>query len=369
MFVCAISTNINFDLFTFQINTNATALTEAEEERPLCFSICLCLISFNFDLFTFQISTSAAAALQAWQQKLITGPWMLEKEFGQEKPGSLSDPFHGSVVNPTNGNVVVLATNDVQIFSSVGEYRFSKNVPQSDVYKQIAVSSDGNTYFMTLYNEFVQMYDNNCKFKSQWVSSYPEASSLKPCLLGLAINNKGQVLVGDVMSYHINIHKQDGSYISSIKVDIEPEYLAVTSQDTIVVAGHRKPPQIVSNTGQVLYTLKHPTDDTQWLCFGAYCYRDTIFITNLDKSKAWELLCYTESGQYLGCLPIPDARCCAMMQNGTKIIVGKYNGCAIYSLRLVWTMEFFMFTIFEISWFLSARGSVLQVQAKIKIFS
>ena len=38
-------------------------------------------------------------------------------------------------------------------------------------------------------------------------------------------------------------------------------------------------------------------------------------------------------------------------------------------LRLVWTMEFFMFTIFEISWFLSARGSVLQVQAKIKIFS
>ena len=41
----------------------------------------------------------------------------------------------------------------------------------------------------------------------------------------------------------------------------------------------------------------------------------------------------------------------------------------VAGLRLVWTMEFFMFTIFEISWFLSARGSVLQVQAKIKIFS
>ena len=39
------------------------------------------------------------------------------------------------------------------------------------------------------------------------------------------------------------------------------------------------------------------------------------------------------------------------------------------TLRLVWTMEFFMFTIFEISWFLSARGSVLQAQAKIQIFS
>ena len=40
-----------------------------------------------------------------------------------------------------------------------------------------------------------------------------------------------------------------------------------------------------------------------------------------------------------------------------------------YLLSLVWTMEFFMFTIFEISWFLSARGSVLQLQAKIEIFS
>ena len=39
------------------------------------------------------------------------------------------------------------------------------------------------------------------------------------------------------------------------------------------------------------------------------------------------------------------------------------------ALRLVWTMDFFMFTIFEISWFLSARGSVLQVQAKMKVFS
>ena len=31
-------------------------------------------------------------------------------------------------------------------------------------------------------------------------------------------------------------------------------------------------------------------------------------------------------------------------------------------------MEFFMFTIFEISWFLSARGSVLQAQAKKTIY-
>ena len=38
----------------------------------------------------------------------------------------------------------------------------------------------------------------------------------------------------------------------------------------------------------------------------------------------------------------------------------------IILLRLVWTIDFFMFTIFKISWFLSARGSVLQVQAKIK---
>ena len=336
MFVCAISTNINFDLFTFQINTNATALTEAEEERPLCFSICLCLISFNFDLFTFQIRTSAAA-LQAWQQNIITGPWMLEKKLDQKKPGSLRGSFLDILINPTDGNVVVLATNEIQVFSNVGEYRFRINVPPRDLCKQIAVSADGNTYFMTKNNEFVQMYDNNCKFKCQWVSSCPnKAPFLESCLLGLAINNEGQVLVGDVISHHINVHKQDGSYITSIKVSIAPWYLAVTSQDTIVVAKYQESPQIVSNTGQVLHILKHPKDDAQWGCFGAYCYRDTIFITNLYKSKAWELLCYTESGQYQGCLPIPDARCCAMIENGTKIVVGQYTGCAIYSLKRWW---------------------------------
>ena len=53
-----------------------------------------------------------------------------------------------------------------------------------------------------------------------------------------------------------------------------------------------------------------------------------------------------------------------MQNSGIEIVAGLTR-----PLRLVWTMEFFMFTIFEISWFLSARGSVLQVQAKIKIFS
>ena len=51
-----------------------------------------------------------------------------------------------------------------------------------------------------------------------------------------------------------------------------------------------------------------------------------------------------------------------MVENKTKF-------STFSALRLVWTMDFFMFTIFEISWFLSARGFVLQVQAKIKVFS
>ena len=41
------------------------------------------------------------------------------------------------------------------------------------------------------------MYEISGKFKGQWVSSYPEATSDSPRLYGLAIDHTGNLLVGD----------------------------------------------------------------------------------------------------------------------------------------------------------------------------
>ena len=79
-------------------------------------------------------------------------------------------------------------------------------------------------------------------------------------------------------------------------------YIAVTSQDTIVVCAWDTPPKIVSSTGLVMRTLKHPEKESRWDPQGVYCHEDIICVAKLQTGN---ILCYTESGKYLGSIPIP----------------------------------------------------------------
>ena len=256
-----------------------------------------------------QITTviaAAAVAKKSRQMQITAGNWKLEREFGnQNGPGNLQWAV-GIALSP-DGNVGI-ADRDVgqiQIYSTDGEYKHSIDTtqghPQLTHPWQVTVNSD-NIYFLTDRTETIKMYEASGKFKGQWVSSCPQASSGSPRLYGLAMDTKGNLLVGDCENSCIDRHRQDGSYLGSIKVGIAPRYIAVTSQDAIVIATWFKPPQIVSNSGQVMHTLKHPVDESQWDPWGVCCYEDIIFVANVKTNN---IVCYTESGKYLGPIPIP----------------------------------------------------------------
>ena len=213
-------------------------------------------------------------------------------------------------LSPDGSSVAVadMEAKQIQIYSIGGEYKLSIDTTQGHLQSsqishphQVTVNSD-NIYFLTDLTANIKMYEASGKFKGQWVSSSPQASSGSPSLCGLAMNTAGNVLVGDCTNNCINRHRQDGSYLGSIKVGIEPTYIAATSQDTIVITNWFQPPQIVSNTGQVMHTLKHPVYESQWDPRGVYCHEDIIFVANL---KTGNILCYTESFKYLGAIPIP----------------------------------------------------------------
>ncbi|XP_072029121.1 uncharacterized protein [Amphiura filiformis] len=295
---------------------------------------------------------ATAVPVHIWQQQVLTGPWVLEKRFGSDGPGEIQQYANDVTVNPNGDIAIIDSSTKVKVFSIEGVYKCSMDTTQGlqpgqwSQPHQITTSSDGSTYFVTNNTNCVLMYSADCKFKGQWESACPQGSSITPCLCGLAIDAKDYVYVGDMKSRYIYKHKQDGPFVTSVKVDIQPCYISVTSQDTIIVGEYAqyyaKPPQIVSNTGQVLHTLKHPTDElhVQWACFGIHCYRDTLFITNMtNQKKSWthEILFYSLSGQYLGCIPIHDARprCLAMTANGSKLIVGGDcdGNCSIYALQ------------------------------------
>ncbi|XP_072023810.1 uncharacterized protein [Amphiura filiformis] len=266
---------------------------------------------------------------KARRKHIITGPWELEREFGQDCPGNVSHA-RGIAANPSNGDVAVAyyLSSQVMIYTSNGEYKISMDTTQglepgeTSRPFQVTFSSFCSTYFVTDGSKHVKCYDSIGTSKGHWVSSCPQASSRSPSYLrGLAMDQEGHLLVGDCNSMHINKHRQDGTYLSSIKVDIKPRYIAITSQVMIVVADYDKPPQIVSNTGQMMCTLKHPVDEYKWDPRGVFCYEDTILIANRTTDN---ILCYSVSGNYVGVIPLPGLSGpygVALTADGMKVLV------------------------------------------------
>ena len=276
-----------------------------------CTDVKLFLLCYCIQITTvIQAAAAAAEAKETRHRQIIAGPWKLEREFGNRNvPGKLSWAM-GIALSPDGSSVAVADYNakQIRIYSIGGEYKLSIDTTQGHLQSsqisypwQVTVNSE-NIYFLTDLTKNIKMYEASGKFKGQWVSSCPQASSGSPSLRGLAMDTTGNLLVGDCTNNCINRHRQDGSYLGSIKVGIEPRHIAVTSQDAIVIATWYKPPQIVSNTGQVMHTLKHPVGESQWDPRGVYCHEDIIFVANL---KTCNILCYTESGKYLGPIPIP----------------------------------------------------------------
>ena len=129
----------------------------------------------------------------------------------------------------------------------------------------------------------------------------------------------------------INRHKQDGTQLRSIKVGINPIHIAATSQGTIVVSDCIKPPQIVSNTGKVMYTLQHPVDDIHWSIRGFGICEEIILVANSLPSH---ILCYSTPDKYLGALTIQDITepdGIAIAANGNTLLVSEHESIRVYS--------------------------------------
>ncbi len=268
----------------------------------------------------------------SWQKQVLDGPWVLENRFDVDVSGGMVKDI---TVNP-NGDVAIISTGysfhrgQVCVYSKQGVCKGSMD--RIGYLRQITTNSDGSIYFVTN-DTHVQMYSADCKYIGEWESACPHASShASSDLYGLAVDANDNVYVGkyDWPKCCVHKHKQSGSFISCIKVSITPLYLAVTSQDTIIVCSGEDHPQIVSNTGEVLHTINHPTGESLWDVDNVHCYRDSIFITMND-----EISCYYVSGKYLGKLPIHDVRpnCLAMIGDDRLVIGDGSRQCSIYSLQ------------------------------------
>ncbi|XP_072051433.1 uncharacterized protein [Amphiura filiformis] len=251
------------------------------------------------------VLTSAERELH-FKQKLTTGSWVLEKEFGKDEPGKLSGAL-GIAVSST-GDVAV-ASNcaaKIQVYNADGQHKHSIDTTQGLMSGtrsrpcNVTVNTEGN-YVITDDTRFIKVYDPSGMYKDRRVAISPEnkpSNTEYTRLVGLTMDSKGQLLVGEVNQKYISRHRQDGSHITSIKVNIEPNFLAVTSQDTIIVCDFGFVVQIVNSTGHMLHTLKPPSHVTRWHPFGVCCYEDIIFICNIALARNG-VYCFSSTGEYL----------------------------------------------------------------------
>ena len=185
-------------------------------------------------------------------------------------------------------------------YSNDAVYKFHLDLkqgmnPEMTPYPGNVTVNDDGIFYVTC-NCYVLMYNAQGGYIDRWVAM---STDNKPSdkedakLSGLTIDNHGQLLVGQVDGT-LSTHRQDGSHIGSIKVDIQPWYLAATSHDKIVISDWlNETVQIVDSSGYVQHTLKTNTisfDRTQhyyrqmsfWNPGRVTCHDDIILVCNSD---------------------------------------------------------------------------------------
>ena len=267
-----------------------------------------------------------SSAEKELKQRFIAGPWELEKEFGHQEPGKLSDAV-GIAINPTTQDVAVMDCKEqqVKIYCNTGEFKLSIDTTQGLLPGKrsqplnVTASSEGD-YYITDLTQFVRCYNQSGVYRNKWVAVSPQnkpSDSKNTPLGGLAMDYTNDLLlVGEVRHKYISKHHLDGTHVNSIKVNIMPWFLSVTPQDTIIVSDFSSnEAQIVDNTGQVLHTLKPPSH-VDWNPWGICYHEGIIFICN------GEICCFSVSSDYLGSIAVNrPPRCLTFVQGQKKFLM------------------------------------------------
>ena len=209
----------------------------------------------------------------------------------------------------------------------------------------MVVVNDQGTYFVTDCTPYVSVFSPNGSRQFEFQSVSPESTPSKApkdkaaWLMGLAMDSKGQLLVGATKQQFLSKHTQDGKHISSIKVKIDPYHLAISPNELIIVSGRYNSSgtiQVIDQSGVVMYTLSKPDDVVlNWNPLGVSCINDTIFIANCtNASLDGGIYCFSLSGHYLGCIGNGqvDPRCVAVTEDGNKMFVSSMEHEKVYVL-------------------------------------
>ena len=261
------------------------------------------------------------------------GTWVLQKHFAQAVEEL--EQARGVVVHP-NGNIAVADVGSKQVFvyNRSGDLKFGLTSPFGSDSHGIAVSADGR-YFVTSLNRSVDVFNAEGTFQYKFAAKSPSdtpSDQEETQLIGITVDSTTQhLLVADIKKKYISKHQLDGTHISSIEVDLEPWYMSVTSQSTIVASSYRDHAvHMIRQDGQILQRCSIPTGMTEheWCPTGICLAQDTIYVNNFSQKKSGVYCFCALTGNYLGQAISPNhinwpTGIAAVEDDGPKLLVAQ----------------------------------------------
>ncbi|XP_072016231.1 E3 ubiquitin-protein ligase TRIM71-like [Amphiura filiformis] len=236
----------------------------------------------------------------------------LQQEMGKDGEGKLTCGIGVSIAS--NGDIAIAdqSTKKVKVYLSDGQYKLSldtnQGLQQGKTSQPWDVAVSPNQFYVTDLTGMVKIYSLEGQYLKQFPVKSPDGTSSDidgSQLLGLAIDNDGHLLVGNNTKQYISKCKQDGTHISTIKVDTDPDFIAVTPMGRIVVSPNvsNTGVYVLDQTGKHIHTINTPKDAKSWDPTGVCCSDDgVIYIASWDSRDQGGIYSFTEDGEYLGCV-------------------------------------------------------------------
>ncbi|XP_072048608.1 uncharacterized protein [Amphiura filiformis] len=270
-------------------------------------------------------SESSASDIGVWKRS----EWTITEKLGNPR---------GITLN-SNGDIAVAnGQSRVNIYCVNTSYRFSLNTKEGLQLGQMSfprgVVYTKGTYFVSDQTSHVKCYNaNDGQFSGSWLSVAPtdrdKYINTMAKLTGICLDSESNnILVGETNNKYISKHKSDGTHLLSFNVNVEPHYLAITSDNNIVISGSSKV-QIVDQQGTGLHSVQYPGMKVP--C-GVCCHSDIIFVSDCKQSNIY---CLGLSGTFICSIPtVSECFGLAVNGNGKKIFATtKSNKVVMYERK------------------------------------
>ena len=263
--------------------------------------------------------------------------WELESKFGDKDDNGKLHNATGISTTPA-GDIVVancaFSAAPVKVYSGEGQFKFNLDKQSTNAYS-VAVNPAGQFYASPYNVKKICMFESDGQYRSQFAAISPSgvaSDAENSSLMGLAINHKDQLLVGETNKKYISVHDLNGTHITSFKVSISPYYIATTSFGNIIVSANgTKGVQILDSTGTLQHTIDNPTCVSSWNTTGVCCStNDEICINNYGTPKG--VYYFSSTGVYLGCITtdVKAPRGVTLMPEDHKIAVVDEDAVKIF---------------------------------------